>query len=489
MWELASELLPGLDIEDAYEQFIGHTIFENCARLPASQAKMSSQYDTHIKPGARILELLTRVPTEVKPDGRCDHLWSCGRKSSPSGPSKIAQGLHWLATLQFADDQVLEGPEDDSESDEEVEAEEDVESADVTVPLMELSVARDLLCAIIGESLASSEVQVVPLSIGDNGFGLLEVLGEVVTACSLAFPPESGWFESSSAVQTVAATPTFAWPKVDFTAVVGACFVLAGLFPCLAVPGLKRLRAKPPTFGLNKQGRPAGYRCGEFWHVKALALTGNTFFLPIVTTLLSVLRCNAKGLLERQPEMVCGSTTHLALTSAAMVALLLYYPLAVLLYPSLQFQDRTGDFKCSPLFAVINLQGKMMVAVAAAFFSASGDVAVILAVSGTACLAGAATLAIDQSFIVREVNAMRGASLGFAAFACFVGVAKGPGTSPSALWWGLLAAGGLLALVGLLAAPRSPKAAPGEAGTGAAKLKEGAAKMTADVKRELGVVP
>merc|ERR1711924_224956 len=106
--------------------------------------------------------------------------------------------------------------------------------------------------------------------------------------------------------------------------------------------------------------------------------------------------------------------------SAAALALLAFYPLATLISPNLQFNQKNLDLKHDPSFLVIERQAQLVIAAVAVFYGETW--AAVLVPQFFACFILAVASVLRQPCIARGVNKWKTSSLFISAWAAMAGL-------------------------------------------------------------------
>jgi hypothetical protein len=94
--------------------------------------------------------------------------------------------------------------------------------------------------------------------------------------------------------------------------------------------------------------------------------------MTIMKTELDALSCvyleaDSSWVLIRNQDIVCFSSTHAVYFCLSILAIIIYYPLATLLYPTIQYQNKGLDLKYDTTYVVLESQGKLAIVGFAAF--------------------------------------------------------------------------------------------------------------------------
>jgi hypothetical protein len=157
------------------------------------------------------------------------------------------------------------------------------------------------------------------------------------------------------------------------------CFSSSVIFIVLVIPALNLM--KKGRLGLNENFTVAKFPSLNFFLCKLILFFGEILYLPIMCSMLSVFSC--EGSLG---EIKCLSATHLGYIFVSILTMILYYPTATLLFPSISYQDRALDLKFDTSYLVLESQGKVIIAAFAVLFNKNILVLLIVAIIVTTLL-------------------------------------------------------------------------------------------------------
>jgi len=148
----------------------------------------------------------------------------------------------------------------------------------------------------------------------------------------------------------------------------------AVIFVPYSIPATKMI--SKGTFGEDENGNePAAFT--KLWlYEKGLNLIGASLFVPIITTLLSVLGCDYEAdppVVLRDESIACWEGIWFLYALLALVGLVTYYPVASFLVPNLQFKNKALDLKWNPSFMVLLLQIKLVQSSVIVFYGDAGQ--------------------------------------------------------------------------------------------------------------------
>lgn len=193
----------------------------------------------------------------------------------------------------------------------------------------------------------------------------------------------------ATVVDVLIGLPKFEMPEYlgdTFLYFFGASILIALVYPILAARALRQIKRK--QFGVDKNGRSLPLCSFDGLVNTLLDCINEGFYFGIMVTLLSVFACSW----ERTPAAAVGGETnvtvgsftllassstkcfslqqpqHMGYMLAGAVALLAFYPLATLLAPNFQFQNRMLDVKYNQAFLIMEHQFDLMVAGTSVFF-------------------------------------------------------------------------------------------------------------------------
>ena len=257
--------------------------------------------------------------------------------------------------------------------------------------------------------LASVHITILQLNL-TNAVGLIGQILEMYTFVSIAFSSPVGWLGAGNSSEGLAAVDGI-W-KASFWCAIG----LSVVFFILVKIAIKYLGAG--MLGLNSDKSIAKFPSAQFFLSKSLTLLGDICYLSIVKILLGAFACeitNSSWSLIQSPDIECFTIAHSPYLIAGVLALLIYYPAATLLYPNLQYQDKALDLKFDTTFLVLESQGKLIVAGFAAFFNSKDFLWLQLAVVIAVCVFLFYWCCVKKPCIIVSINAWKAG--GFLAIA------------------------------------------------------------------------
>eukprot|EP00742_Colponemidia_sp_Colp-10_P007618 GILJ01008210.1.p1 GENE.GILJ01008210.1~~GILJ01008210.1.p1 ORF type:complete len:1667 (-),score=254.38 GILJ01008210.1:106-4890(-) len=209
---------------------------------------------------------------------------------------------------------------------------------------------------------------------GSNIGALYALFNDFVTMSAVAFRSNSLWDLSENVKSffdfTTADTHTVSIVTVDTFAFTFWSFVgLSFIYPFVAIPAIRL--AKEGRLGMTKDGDNAVFPSKMFLFTQIVFTLGVTMYIPVLSTLLSALACNYSvdpWVLYRSEGIECWQGIHFAYVAAAVIGILVYYPVSTLIAPNLQFQDKGLDIKFHPSYLITLSQGKLIMAAVVAFF-------------------------------------------------------------------------------------------------------------------------
>lgn len=144
---------------------------------------------------------------------------------------------------------------------------------------------------------------------------------------------------------------------------------LAGFYIILVRPVSTLVRKG--RLGVNKDLTKATFPQPQFFLEKAVVLLGASLYLTIISGLLGVFSCqyiSNEWVVTRNQSLECYSGIYWLYFFLALMAFLIYYPAATLMFPNMMFQNKNLDLKYDTSFLVFESQGKLLIAGASAFF-------------------------------------------------------------------------------------------------------------------------
>jgi hypothetical protein len=171
----------------------------------------------------------------------------------------------------------------------------------------------------------------------------------------------------------------------------------------------------------------------------------DTLYMGIITTMLKAFACNYDDLdniyLKADPVVKCfsfQSPTHILYMGIATASLIAFYPLATILAPNLQFQNKALDLKFDATFLILKHQGTVMVSALSVFYA--DTVFIVLVPQLVICIILALCTEYTQPCMVRRVNVWQTAAYAGATSSCLVSIIYNlfPGVVPLFIYWVLL---------------------------------------------------
>ena len=145
------------------------------------------------------------------------------------------------------------------------------------------------------------------------------------------------------------------------------------VFVPYSIPATKMI--SKGTFGEDENGNEPEAFTKLWLYEKGLNLIGQSLFVPIITTLLSVMGCDYESdppVVLRDDSIQCWDGIWWLYALLALVGLATYYPVASFLVPNLQFKNKALDLKYNPSFMVLLLQIKLVQSSVIVFYSDAG---------------------------------------------------------------------------------------------------------------------
>eukprot|EP00743_Colponemidia_sp_Colp-15_P007867 GILK01008520.1.p1 GENE.GILK01008520.1~~GILK01008520.1.p1 ORF type:complete len:849 (+),score=146.17 GILK01008520.1:246-2792(+) len=222
---------------------------------------------------------------------------------------------------------------------------------------------------------------------GSNIGALYALFNDFVTMSAVAFRSNSLWELSENIKSffdfTTADTHTVSTVTIDTFAFTFWSFVgLSLIYPFVAIPAIRL--AKEGRLGMTKDGDNAAFPSKMFFFTQTVFSLGVTMYIPLLSTLLSALACNYSvdpWVLYRSDGIECWQGVHFAYVAAAVIGILVYYPVSTLIAPNLQFQDKGLDIKFHPSYLITLSQGKLIMAAVVAFFPTPGQAVGMLGIT------------------------------------------------------------------------------------------------------------
>eukprot|EP00949_MAST-11_sp_MAST-11-sp1_P000633 g633.t1 len=188
--------------------------------------------------------------------------------------------------------------------------------------------------------------------------------------------------------------------------------ILATVFPLYSLRAIQMAQAG--TLGLNPDGSKLKSCSALGLYFSGLSYLSTNLYFPIVRSMLSIFACDFSSLdnifLQADPKLTCfslASPMQLMMMIAAVVGITCYYPLATLLQPNFQFQDKALDIKYDPAYLILYTQGELMFAGATVFFTGAESRYMLISVQVALCLSLAWLTWSMQPCLVAQVNRWR----------------------------------------------------------------------------------
>ena len=200
-----------------------------------------------------------------------------------------------------------------------------------------------------------------------NMIGILGHITEIYSFSSIGFYKEVGWTYGSffTRTSTVILADNDYWVETYWT-----CFSCSIIFVLLLIPALKLI--KQGRLGLNQDFTVAKFPAPNFLLSKLIGLFGKTMYMTVMCSFLSSFSCiysNNSWHLMRYSSIECFSGEHTMYFVLSIVLMLIYYPAATLVFPSIAYQDKALDIKFDTSYLVLESQGKVLIAAFAVFFA------------------------------------------------------------------------------------------------------------------------
>jgi hypothetical protein len=200
-----------------------------------------------------------------------------------------------------------------------------------------------------------------------NIIGIFGHIMEIYSFSSIAFYKEVGWTYGSSFTRTseVVMADNEYWVETYWT-----CFASSMIFVALMIPALKLI--KKGRLGLEADFTVAKFPSLNFFLSKFIGLFGKSMYMTIMCAMLSSFSCIYDGNswhLMRFSSIECFSNEHMVYFVISIFTIILYYPTATLLFPSIAYQDKALDIKFDTSYLVLESQGKVLIAAFAVFFA------------------------------------------------------------------------------------------------------------------------
>lgn len=215
--------------------------------------------------------------------------------------------------------------------------------------------------------LQSKQIQKMELN-SENLIAIFSHITDVISMAAIAFAKEVGWTDSdniaSDTSSAVLAETTY------WTVNYWVCFGLCGAFLLVSYPAIHL--AKAGRYGVTKDMKQDSLCSWTGLVSRVVSLLAVSLYMTIMKTELDALSCvyleaDSSWVLIRNQDIVCFSGTHAVYFCLAILAIIIYYPLATLLYPTIQYQNKGLDLKYDTTYVVLESQGKLAIVGFAAF--------------------------------------------------------------------------------------------------------------------------
>jgi hypothetical protein len=240
---------------------------------------------------------------------------------------------------------------------------------------------------------------------------------EIITFSAVAFEAQVGWFSGGS---TMSKGSEVVLAQNDyFEATFWTVFVITIIFGALAYPALKL--AKQGKLGMMENNQKAVFPSWRFMLGKLVMILAKSLYFTVMKALLDVFACrevDGDWVVLRNSDMECFSSAHLPLVFCSMLSIVLYYPTATLLYPNLQYQDKTLDLKYDTTFLVIESQGKLVLSAFSAFFASELYLTLKLIVYVVVCTVLTVICVFVKPCIVKSYNLWKAGGYAAACWCC-----------------------------------------------------------------------
>ena len=152
-------------------------------------------------------------------------------------------------------------------------------------------------------------------------------------------------------------------------------------FPIYTIHAISK--ARDGTLGCGPDGKPASFMSREGAYMQGLSFIQNNLYFGVLRTLASTFACtysakDAAFFLNEDKTVECftidENTQHLQFILFATIAIALFFPLATMLVPTIQFYNKALDLKFDQGFVIAERQADLFVAIFAVFFSSSPEV-------------------------------------------------------------------------------------------------------------------
>jgi hypothetical protein len=270
----------------------------------------------------------------------------------------------------------------------------------------------------VKEAINYSNSTQMELSLGNIMFIVAHFL-EICGYAAVAFSNQVGWTEGNSesgdASDAVLVDNQY-WVEIFWT-----CFALSIVFANITPRAI--YLAKAGRLGLNTDGSKAKFPSPQFFLAKLISLLCKSAYLTIMKAFLNVFSCtyddsDGDWYVTRNSDLTCFSSTHSMYIGLAVLGLILYYPGSTLLYPNIQYQDKSLDLKFDTTFLVIEAQGKIIIAGVVAFFAVERYLWLHLIVSLAVLVILAILCGFMKPCMVRSYNLWKVGGYVAAAWCC-----------------------------------------------------------------------
>lgn len=207
--------------------------------------------------------------------------------------------------------------------------------------------------------LHSKPMQTMELN-SENLIAIFSNVTDVISLASIAFVKQVGWSDkeniASYSSETVLAETSY------WTLNYWVCFAFCMSFLAISYPAIRLARAG--RYGVSQDMRPVSMLSWTGLLSRAVSLLAVSLYMTIMKTQLDALSCiyyesTDQWLLIRNSDIECFSSTHAVYFSLSILAIAIYYPLATLLYPTIQYQNKGLDLKYDTTYVVLESQGKL----------------------------------------------------------------------------------------------------------------------------------
>jgi len=265
----------------------------------------------------------------------------------------------------------------------------------------------------------------IDFAASSNLFAIFDVVSEFYVDSCLAFngPALVVWGllnDANPVAADAVSIPYFDLPfdPNSFTAFFWGSIGMCVLFVVLSANAIESVRSG--TFGLNADGEEVDpcKNPGHFVYQRFIETLGGTLYMPIIEKLIAILSCNystTPATLSEDGTFECWTGTHVGYIVAALLALLLYYPVSTFIFPNFQFADKSLDIKFNTTFVLLLAQVKMVCTGITVFFV---DVVWIQSLY-VLCFGFLSYLSYSmQPCIIKRLNVWRTASYGMTCILC-----------------------------------------------------------------------